>query len=129
MKNIKVIIGIHIVFLALIIATFLPALKSGDEGYNAKTVAEVPAQQVDVTTEAMTSENVAIKEVVEPTAFDMTAIAVTEQQPPSVIIMEDVVVAEKLVTNESVSTAEYAIAAQEMEATEQQQPIITPTKA
>jgi hypothetical protein len=129
MKNIKVIIGIHIVFLALIIATFLPALKSGDEGYNAKTVAEVPAQQVDVTTEAMTSENVAIKEVVEPTAVDMTAIAVTEQQPPSVIIMEDVVVAEKLVKNESVSTAEYAIAAQEMEATEQQQPIITPTKA
>jgi|GEM_PF-595628 len=131
MKHIKLIIAVHVVFLALIIAAFLPALKSDDEGYKTKTLVEVPAQQANVMTEKMASENVATELVIDPTPVDATEVAVIQDQPTSVTMMKDnieeEVVPAKAVVNESTSTTEAAIAAQEMGAPEQQQPIIEPS--
>lgn len=125
MKNIKVIIAIHVVFIALIIAAFLPALKSGDEGYKTKTIAEQPAQQADATTEELVTE-----EVIATAPVDVAESAVTEQLAAADAVNEDkagdaVAPAEPAV-DEPVPTAESIIAAVETDVTEQ--PIVTPTE-
>lgn len=136
MKNIKVIILVHVVFLVLIIAAFLPALKSGDEGYNTKTVAEKPAQPADemieeAATEEVTTEDVATEEVIDTAPVDETETAVTEQQTPIITTVEDkveeAVVATQSAVSEAVSTIEETVAEVETEVVEQ--PVAPPTEA
>ncbi len=107
MNKTKIIIGINLVFIALIIAAFWPALKSGDDGYNTKTVAVEPAQQEDETI-----ADVATEEVID-TLVDETEVAETEEQIPLVTMVEDKV--------------EEAVAAVETEVMEQ--PVTPPTEA
>jgi mono/diheme cytochrome c family protein len=120
MKSIKVLIAACAVFLMLIIVVFLPALKSGDEGYNTKKVAEQPADEM--------TEEFATEEVIDTTPVDGTETAVTKQQTPLATVVddkveEDVVVTESMV-KEAVSTVE---AADETEVIEQ--PAIPATEA
>lgn len=121
MNKTKIIIGINIIFIVLIIMAFLPALKSGDEGYNTKTAAVTPVQQEEVTTE----------EMVEPEPVEVPEVAVTEEQESSVTMMEDSVKeegsAEKAAVNDAVSTAESTVA--EVEATVTDEPIVPSTEA
>jgi mono/diheme cytochrome c family protein len=131
MKNIKVIILVHAVFLVLIIAAFLPALKSGDEGYNTKTVAEKPAQPADEMTEELATAKVDTDEVIDTAPIDETETAVAEQQAPLVTMVEDkveeVVVATESAVKEAVSTVEETVAVVEKELVEQ--PVVPPTEA
>lgn len=131
MKNIKVIVLVHAVFLVLIIAAFLPALKSGDEGYNTKTVAEQPAQPADEMTEELATAEVAPEEVIDAAPVDETETAVTEEQTPLVTMVEEkveeVVVATESAVKEAVSTVEETVAAVETEVVEQ--PVVPPTEA
>lgn len=122
MKHIKIIAAVSIVFIALIIAVFWPALKSGDEGYNTKTVVEQPTEQADLTT-----EEVAPEEVIDTAPVDVPEEIVAEEQAPPVTMVEEkaeeaVVPAEPMVT-EPIVTDE---AAAEPEVTEQ--PVIPPTE-
>lgn len=78
MKNIKVIIVVNVIFIALIIAAFIPALKSSDEGYKAKT------------------SNIASEDVADNQA---SSVSVMEDK------VEDITISEKPVVNESTSTS------------------------
>jgi mono/diheme cytochrome c family protein len=108
MNKTKIIIGINVVFIILIIMAFLPALKSGDEGYKTKTFAT--------------------QEGIDTAPVD---VAVTEQSAPLVTMEEDkveqAIVATESVVNEADTTVEETIAAVETAVIEQ--PIIPPTEA
>jgi len=119
MKHIKVIIAVHVVFLALIIAAFLPALKSGDEGYKTKNIAVVPAQQADEVTQEMVSEELVTEMMVEAEAVDVPEVAVILDQPNSVTMIEvdrvkEEVVAAESTVNESVTVPEDTAAVEEI---------------
>jgi mono/diheme cytochrome c family protein len=119
---------VHAVFLVLIIAAFLPALKSGDKGYNTKTVAEKPAQPANEMTEELATAEVTTEEVTTEEVIDT---AVTEEQAPIVTLVEDkveeVIVATESAVKEAVSTVEETVAAVETEVVEQ--PTIPATEA
>ena len=125
MKNIKVIIAVSAVFLVLIIAEFLPVLRSGDEGYKTKTVAEQATQPIDEVTEN------APEEVVDNAPVEMAETAAVEEPAPLVTIVEDkveeAVVATESAVSEAVSTVEDTIAEVETEVIEQ--PEVSPTEA
>jgi mono/diheme cytochrome c family protein len=127
MKNIKVIIAVHAVFLMLIIAAFLPALKSGDEGYNTKTVAEQPAQPADEMTEELATEEVATEEVIDAAPVDVADTAVTEEQVPLATMVEDTVEQAVVATESAVSEAVSTVEATVSEVIEQ--PVTEPTEA
>lgn len=124
MKNIKLIILVHAVFLMLIIAAFLPALKSGDDGYKTKTVAEQPAKPADEVTEELATE-----EVTETAPVDVadTDTAVTEEQVPLATMVEDKVEGAIVATESAVSEAISTVEATVEEVMEQ--PVTPPTKA
>ena len=103
----KIIIGITVVFIVLIIMAFLPALKSGSEGYN--TVKSVP------------QKDVASTDVTAPDASSVADEAVDEEQAPSVATVEDSVeeqvTSEESAIKEVVPTVETATVAVETAAT------------
>ncbi|MDO7711043.1 MAG: c-type cytochrome [Pseudomonadota bacterium] len=131
MKNIKVIIAACAVFLVLIIVVFLPALKSGDEGYKTKQIAEQLAQPADEMTEELATAELAREKVIDTAPVDETEDAVTKQQTPLVTMVDDkaeeVVVATESTVKEAVSTLEATVAADETEVIEQ--PAIPVTEA
>lgn len=100
MNKTKIIIGINIVFLALIIMAFLPALKSGNEGYNTKTAAVAPAQQEDVVSEEDDDATDADEAVVE----ELPLVTMVEDK------LEEVVAGAESAGNEVVSTIETTVA-------------------
>jgi mono/diheme cytochrome c family protein/nitrogen fixation-related uncharacterized protein len=110
MNKTKIIIGINIVFIVLIIVAFLPALKSGDDDYNTKTVAVEPAQQEEVTTEEPATE----EDVATAPEVDMT-----EEQAPLATMVEDkveqAVVATESVVNDAVTSVESTTTASAVE--------------
>ena len=82
MSKTKIIILVHVVLTVLIIAVFLPALKTDDSGYKTKTAAVAPAQ--DAVAEVATEDNAVIEEkvqeassAVDTTVADVTAAAET----------------------------------------------------
>lgn len=99
MKNIKVITIIHIIFVALIIAAFLPALNISSEGYNTKKAGVISTQQVDIVT-----KEVATEVENELASITVAEVDITKKQTPSVTMIEKMVeqeiVAEQLVVIE-----------------------------
>ena len=104
MKNIKVIVAIHVVFLALIIGAFLPALNSGDEGYNTKKEAVMPVQQQDIA---------AAEDIEDEESTTVTDEEVLEEPAPLATTVEDkveeVVEATESVVNDVISTVESTV--------------------
>lgn len=114
----KIVIGINIVFIALIIAAFLPALKSSDEGYNTKTVAVKPAQQ----------EDIASTEVETPEASTATDQAIVEQQIASTTAQDsEEVTPEESAANDA-EVAPSTEATTELETTANTEPVAPTTQ-
>ena len=78
MSKTKIIILVHVVLTVLIIAVFLPALKTDDSGYKTKTAAVAPAQ--DAVAEVATEDNAVIEEKVQEasSAVDTAVADVTD---------------------------------------------------
>ncbi len=108
----KIIIGINIVFIALIVMAFLPALKSGDEGYNTKTVDVMPDQEEIASTEVVAT----------PDLPEVDDEAMVEESAPVITMVEDMVdegaAAAESVVNETVSTIEDNVEEVKTEMTE-----------
>lgn len=110
MKKIKVIIALYTIFIALIIAAFLPALNISSEGYNTKTAGVILTQQAEIVTEDVATE---VMDELAPTTVAEEDI--TKEQASSVTMIEKMaeqeIVAEELAVNEPVSTIESTVAA------------------
>jgi mono/diheme cytochrome c family protein len=108
MKNIKVIIALHVIFMALIIAAFLPALNVSNEGYNTKTAGVISTQQTQVMT-----EEVATELVNEPAPTTVAEVDKISEPASSVTMIEEtikqVIAAKDSAVNEPISTADSIV--------------------
>ena len=107
MKNIKVITIIHIIFVALIIAAFLPALNISSEGYNTKKAGVISTQQVDIVT-----KEVATEVENELASITVAEVDITKKQTPSVTMIEKMV--EQEIVAEQIVVIEPALAVVDM---------------